>query len=467
MAKILKVSSEPSDYENLIYQLSGVIIHCGTADLGHYYSLIRERKTDKWLEFNDISIKDFDYRRISEVAFGRAKDSYLEKINQERAQNAYLLFYELKSEADSKRNKIDMEFPLNKFANSEKNNYQFRKMAFDENLQFFIKNLLDSSKNEREKQLSIGKIGVIYFLLIGLRLKERDNIYKIFMQLKLALFKNISLALWFLNQFTNISIINEFLIDLPIKENKYLTFGLFKKALLALQEQENILKLDEYESSCEYLDFFKLLLNNVFFNQGNIDLICRILSYYSTISPNFCKFLLRNNFLLNSVHFLNSKIEMIHDFFTVNEINSELSYNNTSCIKRMKGIMTKKNSNYDFLTSILLDLLLSITNPDISNPFINEKFNYNIETEIIIEVRSESFLKQLLEPGRKKINIKKIGLFLCSLSFKQQFLSLMILDSILEIIEETDELLLNQKLEIVFELLHIKDEFSELRVVFY
>lgn len=443
-----------------------MIIHSGTADLGHYYSLIRERKSEKWLEFNDTSIQDFDCRKMAEVAFGGTGDSHWENINEERPQNAYLLFYELESEEKSKKEQGEMEFPLSKFVILENDDYQYRKMAFDENLQYFIKNLLDCSKIEPEKQLSIGKIGIIYFVLIGLRSKEKKNVYSIFMQLKRTLLKNKNLSLWFLNQFTNISIVNEFLIDCPIKESQYLIYGLFKQALSALQEQEKCLESDEYENSCPLLDFFKLLLNNVFFNQGNIDLICRIIHFYSTISLNFCNFLLNNNFLLNAVYFFDSKTEIIHNFFNIKEITSELIYNTPSCNKRMKGNMMRKNSNYDFLISILLDLLLSIKNPEINNPFINEKFDCNIGLEIFSEITSESFFKKLIEPKRKKMVIKKIGSFLSSLSFNQKFLSLMIFDSILEIMEETDELSLDQKLEIMFDLLNIEDEFSELRVVY-
>ena len=39
-----------------VYELSGVIIHSGVAEAGHYYSYIKIK--DKWYEFNDIRIKE-------------------------------------------------------------------------------------------------------------------------------------------------------------------------------------------------------------------------------------------------------------------------------------------------------------------------------------------------------------------------------------------------------------------------
>ena len=40
--------------QNNIYKLISVIIHIGSTDEGHYYSLIKDRKTEIWYKFNDI-----------------------------------------------------------------------------------------------------------------------------------------------------------------------------------------------------------------------------------------------------------------------------------------------------------------------------------------------------------------------------------------------------------------------------
>lgn len=58
----------------------------GSADSGHYYSIIRAEK-DKWIEFNDSNISSFNVEDLPAEAFG-SKDEFDTKNK-----NAYLLFY--------------------------------------------------------------------------------------------------------------------------------------------------------------------------------------------------------------------------------------------------------------------------------------------------------------------------------------------------------------------------------------
>lgn len=45
------------------YSLKGVVIHTGTSDGGHYYSLIKTKKYG-WLKFNDQNVTPFDEKDI-------------------------------------------------------------------------------------------------------------------------------------------------------------------------------------------------------------------------------------------------------------------------------------------------------------------------------------------------------------------------------------------------------------------
>lgn len=65
----------PVDYYN--YKLKGVVVHSGTADSGHYYSFIKESSADaksntgeKWLEFNDHLVREFDPNELANECFG-------------------------------------------------------------------------------------------------------------------------------------------------------------------------------------------------------------------------------------------------------------------------------------------------------------------------------------------------------------------------------------------------------------
>ncbi|CAM9309084.1 unnamed protein product [Discosporangium mesarthrocarpum] len=78
------------------YRLKGVVAHQGTADSGHYYSLVRVGR-DQWVELNDHIVQPFDPARIPSECFG-GKTEPSSKGKEAGAQphqpNAYLLVYE-------------------------------------------------------------------------------------------------------------------------------------------------------------------------------------------------------------------------------------------------------------------------------------------------------------------------------------------------------------------------------------
>ena len=57
-----QVQFKPDSYYQ--YRLSGVLVHSGTAESGHYYSYIKERDASpeggKWYHFNDMDVEPFD-----------------------------------------------------------------------------------------------------------------------------------------------------------------------------------------------------------------------------------------------------------------------------------------------------------------------------------------------------------------------------------------------------------------------
>jgi hypothetical protein len=61
------------------YHLTGIIVHQGTAEFGHYISFIKDG--DRWLEFNDTFVTPVSRKNLFETAYGSGSKS------------AYLLFY--------------------------------------------------------------------------------------------------------------------------------------------------------------------------------------------------------------------------------------------------------------------------------------------------------------------------------------------------------------------------------------
>ena len=82
------------------YELRGINVQKGNADGGHYISIIKvigENKNnsedieEKWYQFDDTRIKEFNIDNLEKECFGGKKDDSDEETNK----SAYLLFYEL------------------------------------------------------------------------------------------------------------------------------------------------------------------------------------------------------------------------------------------------------------------------------------------------------------------------------------------------------------------------------------
>jgi hypothetical protein len=92
------------------YGLKGTVVHYGTADAGHYYSYIKDRsQKDKWYEFNDSWVIEFNPDNLERDTFGGPykkgeEPSYMKtKKPVDKMYNAYVLIYERNQFVDTKR----------------------------------------------------------------------------------------------------------------------------------------------------------------------------------------------------------------------------------------------------------------------------------------------------------------------------------------------------------------------------
>ncbi|CAD8119650.1 unnamed protein product [Paramecium sonneborni] len=82
------------------YKLVGVVVHVGTADVGHYFSYIDIKNQDQWLEFNDHKIKEFKLKQMEHECFGGSSSMDYNDNDvwgtgfRENSQSAYMLIYE-------------------------------------------------------------------------------------------------------------------------------------------------------------------------------------------------------------------------------------------------------------------------------------------------------------------------------------------------------------------------------------
>jgi len=95
-----KYSEHPKEYYQ--YHLVGIVVHTGSAEAGHYYSYIKDRKTGEWNEFNDSLIKPFDIKYLDNDCFGGKKKvkssqqwgGHDWEHEADKIKNAYILVYD-------------------------------------------------------------------------------------------------------------------------------------------------------------------------------------------------------------------------------------------------------------------------------------------------------------------------------------------------------------------------------------
>jgi ubiquitin C-terminal hydrolase len=101
------------------YDLTGVIIHTGTTERGHYYSFSKKNNS-QWLEFNDTNVSPFNLEDLEDEAFGGNQLYFNNKTGKnelvEKSTNAYVLFYTRKDIVKLQEeisNSMDIEYSNN------------------------------------------------------------------------------------------------------------------------------------------------------------------------------------------------------------------------------------------------------------------------------------------------------------------------------------------------------------------
>ena len=92
---------ENNNEKNTLYELTGITIHFGVSDYGHYYDLIKSPNDEKWYKFNDNFVHEFPVEDISHEAFGEREieDDFNKEIEEKESgkNNAYILIYKKKN----------------------------------------------------------------------------------------------------------------------------------------------------------------------------------------------------------------------------------------------------------------------------------------------------------------------------------------------------------------------------------
>ena len=86
------------------YSLAGALIHNGTADSGHYFSLIKIH--NKWFEFNDTNVKQISDSEFEEKSYGG--NEIIDKSNGYRNSSSALMLFYLNNEKITNEEKYNI-----------------------------------------------------------------------------------------------------------------------------------------------------------------------------------------------------------------------------------------------------------------------------------------------------------------------------------------------------------------------
>ena len=288
---------------NTKYELTGITIHFGFSDYGHYYDLIKA-SDGKWYKFNDDYVTEFNEKDIPHEAFGEKdnEEDFIKDIEEKDngQNNAYILIYKKINFDEDTIDNISKNYicdlaspPYYKFGNINDKiksiiNVKMFKFWTIQSIvspayQNFIINLLkyDLAKNtknkQEEKNNEIFEFGLIYFFNVELRAifkpKEKTYLSDFVDLIILYIQRDIKKAKFILEEFSNEDVIQEYLISCPtksgIQSTEKIIYSSFKKILdyISLNQNSNKISADVHE----YYSFvFKFINTYVLFIAYNI-----------------------------------------------------------------------------------------------------------------------------------------------------------------------------------------------------
>ena len=124
--------SIPLEYYD--YDLQGVLIHSGTAQYGHYYSLIsngEKGEDEKWFKFNDSTVTKINFDNIIDDAYGNNADN-------QYGSSAYMLIYAKSVKKPVIINSKELDENLKKILEAKKDDSNIDIIDCDDGLKYYV-----------------------------------------------------------------------------------------------------------------------------------------------------------------------------------------------------------------------------------------------------------------------------------------------------------------------------------------
>ena len=280
--------------KNTEYDLTGITIHFGISEYGHYFDIIKG--PDKWYKFNDMNVSEFREEDIAKEAFGEKETSSDEDSEKEKESGkncAYILIYTKKENSINKINNPYLAYPpYSQYSNVKKDiidiiNLKLYKTYLINNLfcssyHNFVLGLLKMDiakiidikiekmhpeftaimrnegyiKNYEEKKESdvivhnnykVFKFGLRFYFNVIIRLlrkthdKDISNNFDIFKEIiKIYIQSDINKAKYILEEFSNTKVIDEYLMYCPNCNSSKDCIDIIYNAFVLLYEENDI-----------------------------------------------------------------------------------------------------------------------------------------------------------------------------------------------------------------------------------
>ncbi|KAJ3433193.1 ubiquitin carboxyl-terminal hydrolase faf-x-related [Anaeramoeba flamelloides] len=281
------------------YELTGIIVHRGTTNRGHYYSFIKDRTSnnhsssssssnlntnyntnnrnkttdnnlnndnniynnnnEKWYRFDDKIVKEFDPENIKDECFGGKEEIVIDEssdeyerqiIYEEKNYSAYILIYQRIDTINKNLNlvpffkKKKMNKNLIKHIQSENSKFQFKNYIFEEQFLKFLHEVIKNSKFIRDNNFL--QFLIIYFIKIFSYSKFKNKNSVIVQNIINYLKENVHVSKWFLTK-CKMQWFEEILLNCPIKLIRKQFIKIFTSAMVGLIPIELKLIKDEIE----------------------------------------------------------------------------------------------------------------------------------------------------------------------------------------------------------------------------
>lgn len=201
-----------------LYRLTGIILHMGEAEAGHYIALAKDK--DRWIQFNDTQISVIGDKERREMSVGQSDGPFAQTsayllIYQKQNEKVVLSTHTIRAHSGSEASLIDQK----------NTDYLCKKSVFCSEYRKFVCNLLTNSHPNE----NLARFAISDFLTIHSRCQTPDP------SLITALYERMEqlpeVQQWFAFNLTSEDALGEFIIDCPHLLIRKFLASLFHRAV--------------------------------------------------------------------------------------------------------------------------------------------------------------------------------------------------------------------------------------------